>query len=290
MAARGRRAGCGIAAMNREPLKPITQEHIDAYNRDGVVVVRGMFDRDWIELLRPAAERVIAMDEHEKNKLRAFGNKHLWHGFPEFRTYSFESPAAEIVGRILQTTELRFFFDQVWAKTPHSTFKTPWHTDRMGWPVDGEMVPSFWMAISNVVKANSLECVAGSHKDATRYWNKTQNSRQMIQPADRPDFIDYDQRRDDASLKFLSWDMEPGDAILIHPWCYHYSCGNPTPNWRIAVSTRWFGDDIRWNPRPESINHPGYSFDEMVKGEKPEGPLFPVVWRDGAAATRQAAE
>ena len=74
--------------MNREPLKPITQEHIDTYHRDGVVCVRGMFDRDWIDLLRPVAERVIAMDEAEKNKLRAFGNKHLWHGFPEFRRYS----------------------------------------------------------------------------------------------------------------------------------------------------------------------------------------------------------
>src|SRR6185436_17205703 len=67
-------------------------------------------------------------------------------------------------------------------------------------------------------------------------------------------FIDYDQRRDDPSPTFLSWDMEPGDALVIHPWWYHYSCGNPTPNWRIAVPTRWFGDDIRWNPRPESLN------------------------------------
>jgi ectoine hydroxylase-related dioxygenase (phytanoyl-CoA dioxygenase family) len=276
--------------MNREPLKPVTQEHIDAYRRDGVVCLRGMFDRDWIELLRPAAERVIAMDEREKNKLRVFGNKHLWHGFPEFRRYCFESPAAEIVGRVLQSSDIRFFFDQVWAKAPGSTFKTPWHTDRMGWPVDGEMVPSFWMAISPVVKANSLECIAGSHKDATRYWNKTQNSKQMIQPPDRPNFPDYDLRRDDASLTFFKWDMEPGDAILIHPWCFHCSCGNPTPNWRIAVSTRWFGDDICWNPRPESINHPGYSFDEMVKGERPDGPLFPVVWRDPAAALRHAAE
>ena len=122
----------------------------------------------------------------------------------------------------------------------------------LGWPVDGVMVPSFWMAVSNVVKANSLECIAGSHKDATRFWNYTPNSMQMIQPPDRPHFIDYDKRRDDPSLTFLSWDMEPGDALLIHPWCYHYSCGNPTPNWRIAVPTRWFGDDIRWNPRPES--------------------------------------
>jgi ectoine hydroxylase-related dioxygenase (phytanoyl-CoA dioxygenase family) len=168
--------------------------------------------------------------------------------------------------------------------------KTPWHTDRMGWPVDGMMVPTFWMAVSNVVKANSLECLAGSHRDATRYWNYTPNSMQMIQPPDRPHFIDYDKRRDDPSLTFLTWDLEPGDALLVHPWCYHYSGGNPTPNWRIAMPTRWFGDDIRWRPRPESLNHPGISFDEMIKGEKPEGPLFPVIWRDPSISAHQAAE
>lgn len=264
--------------MNREPLQPVTQDHIDTYARDGVVCVRGMFDQSWIDLLRPEAERIRDMPEEEKNKGNLFGGKHLWHSQEAFRRYAFESPAAEIVGRIMQSQSIRFFFDQIWTKEPGSTNRTPWHTDRMGWAVDGQMVPSFWMALSPVTKTNSLECIAGSHKDATRYWNKTQNSKQMIQPADRPDFPDFNERRDDPAVTFLSWDMEPGDCLLIHPWCFHYSCGNPLEDWRIALSTRWFGDDITWNPRPESINIPGISFDEMVKGTRPKGPLFPLIW------------
>jgi hypothetical protein len=63
--------------------------------------VRGMFDRGWIDLLRPRPSASSPMDEREKNKLGAFSDKHLWHGFPEFRKYCFESPAAEIVGRIV---------------------------------------------------------------------------------------------------------------------------------------------------------------------------------------------
>ena len=38
------------------------------------------------------------------------------------------------------------------------------------------------------------------------------------------------------------------------------------------------GDDIRWDPRPDCVNLAGVSFDEMVQGERPEGPLFPLVW------------
>jgi hypothetical protein len=82
--------------------------------------------------------------------------------------------------------------------------------------------------------------------------------------------------------------MEPGDLLVVHPWTLHYSHGNPTNGWRIAVSVRIFGDDIRWEPRPDCVNLAGVSLDEMVRGDRPEGPLCPLIWsqdgrRDGDA-------
>lgn len=264
--------------MHKQPLKPVTQDHIDTYKKDGVVCLRGMFSQEWIEYLMPEAE--AARDGLIEKLPGNFGDMHLWHRSEIFRRYVFESPAAEIVGRTMQSTEVRFFFEKIWAKEPGSTKATPWHTDQMSFPVDGEMVPSFWMTLTPVTKQNSLECVAGSHQDKTRYWNWSYNSAQMIRPPDRPDFIDYNIRRDEEGLTFLSWDMEPGDCLLIHPSCYHYSRGNPLDQWRIALSTRWFGDDVTWNPRPESINLPGVSFGEMVKGSKPAGPYVPLIWSE----------
>lgn len=264
--------------MNKHPLTPVTQEHIETYSRDGVVCLRGMFSPEWIEYLRPAAE--AARDDKLERLHGNFGDMHLWHRSEVFRKYVFESPAGEIVGRTMQSKEVRFFFEKIWAKEPGSTKTTPWHTDQMSFPVDGEMVPSFWMALTPVTKDNSLECIAGSHRSATRHWNWTYNAAQMIQPPDRPDFVDYNTRRDDQDVTVLSWDMDPGDCLLIHPSCYHYSGGNPLDQWRIALSTRWFGDDVTWNPRPESINLPGISFGEMVKGARPEGPLVPLIWSE----------
>jgi len=251
---------------------------MQTYAQDGVVCLRGMFDADWIVLL--ASETEAVRDGAVPRLPGNFGDMHLWHRSEAFRRYVFESPAAEIVGRTMGSKEVRFFFEKLWFKEPGSKKPTPWHTDRMSFPLDGTMVPSFWMALTPVKKANSLECVAGSHTDPTRYWNWSHNSSRMIRPADRPDFIDYERRRDDPDLRFLSWDMEPGDCLLIHPWCYHYSCGNPLEHWRIALSTRWIGDDVTWNPRPESINLPGISFGEMVEGEKPKGPLVPLIWSE----------
>ena len=88
--------------------------------------------------------------------------------------------------------------------------------------------------------------------------------------------------------------VQPGDLLVVHPWTLHYSGGNPEDIWRIAVSVRIFGDDIRWDPRPDCVNLAGISFDEMVAGERPMGPLCPLVWsedgrREGDAAQSPAA-
>jgi hypothetical protein len=136
------------------------------------------------------------------------------------------------------------------------------------------------MPLTPIVKANSLEVLAGSHKNDVLYWNSTANSRQMVKPEGRKPIPDGEAVRNNPNFTFLSWEMEPGDALLIHPWVLHYSSGNPTDNWRIAISVRPLGDDIRWDPRPECVNMAGISFDEMIPGEKPQGVMTPLIWSE----------
>ena len=37
--------------MNTKLVRPITSKEIDNYHRDGVLLLKNMFDKDWIELL-----------------------------------------------------------------------------------------------------------------------------------------------------------------------------------------------------------------------------------------------
>ena len=37
--------------MNTELLRPITTEEVDTYHHDGVLLLKNMFDKEWIELL-----------------------------------------------------------------------------------------------------------------------------------------------------------------------------------------------------------------------------------------------
>lgn len=274
-------------AFNDRPLRPITDEDAAIYARDGVVCLRRVLDAEWIDSLLPVARRLL-IDREDFGLLPTYPGRYMSRRIPEFRRLVFESAVAEAAARTMGSKTARFFFDEIFAKAPQSTEQTIWHTDRMGWPVSGGMVPSIWIPLTPITEANSLECIAGSQVEDKRYWLFSPNARKMIKPDDRPGHPDGEARRKDPDARFLRWDMQPGDMLVVHPWTLHYSHGNPTDDWRIAVSVRVFGDDIRFAPRPDCVNLAGVSHDEMIEGEAPEGALFPLLYsedgrRDGDA-------
>ena len=265
--------------LERTLQRAITESEIATYTEEGVVCLRQILSRDWIDSLHPAAER-ITIDKEDVGLLPTYPGRYLARRVEKFRRFIFESPLAEAAGRVIQSRQIRFFMDEFFVKGPRSTEKTIWHNDRMGWPVNGKMVPSLWVPLTGIKHENSLECIPGSHVRDVRYWLFSPNASQMTRPDDREPHPDEQALRHDPNNRFLTWEMEPGDILIIHPWLLHYSHGNPTNGWRIALSVRVFGDDIRWAPRPDCVNLAGISFDEMLKGEPPAGPLFPVLWSD----------
>ena len=266
-------------AFNSSPLRPIDHSDIDTYARDGVVCLRRVFDPDWLRSIEGPA-RELLVDKKDFGLLPSNPGRYMARTMPAFRRFVFESPVAEAAARVMQSQAVRFFFDEIFAKKPQSAEKTIWHNDRMGWPVVGGMVPSLWIPLTPIVKANSLEVIGGTQDYATRHWLFSPNAKAMIKPDDRPWHPDCEPLRADPAYanRFLTWDMEVGDMLVVHPWALHYSHGNPTDDWRIAISVRVFGDDIRWAPRPDCVNLAGVSWDELVPGDSPDGDLFPLLW------------
>lgn len=309
--------------MNRNLLNPVTAEQIEAYNRDGVVLIRGAFDRDWIRMLLDAwttmraavvadpssvyrlPESFLAADPDLAREIDSIRSEdaaqqkmytHQAPGFtrckymrwwsPEFRRFALESPAGELIGQVIGANTVRFFLDAMFMKEP-GTGKTYWHADQAAWPTAGEHVPTMWMPLLPVRKElSSLEFIAGTQHDRAPAWPNTYNAKLLGHPAGRPKFVDYEARRGEPGVRFLAYDMEPGDVLIIHSRTYHGGGANQHPTQpRIALSTRWFGDDVTWDPRPECINIPGMPRSAMRPGEPPsDDHVFPVVWRREAAS------
>ena len=266
-------------SFNREPLRPISDDDRETYARDGVVCLRQVFDPEWIESLVPSARR-ISVDEEDMGLLPTAPGRYLSRVITEFRRFIFDSPMAQAAAQTIGASKAAYFMEELFSKQPQSESKTIWHCDRMGWPVSGVMVPSLWIPLNSIEPENCLEVLAGSQTQDVPYWLFSPNARQMIKPDDRAPHPDETKLRADPNSRFLNWKMEPGDMLVLHPWVLHYSSGNKADDWRIALSARIFGDDIVWNPRPDCLNIAGTSFDEMVKGQRPQGPLFPVLWSE----------
>lgn len=268
----------------------ITAEVRETYARDGVVCLRGVADADWTRSLLDLWDDVSAnparfgFDTTAKERGQftkgAYAIKHLCRRIPDFRPYVYDSPVPALVGQLLGVRQVGFMWDQFFAKDAGTTGKTPWHCDSPGWPVQGEQLPGVWMALTPTSRENSLECIGGSHLHDMFYWPETPNGLKMTPPPDRERCPDYDLRRDDPNVRFLWWEMEPGDALVIHPRTLHYACGNRSDTQRrVAFSTWWHGDDIVWDHRPECENGPDEApFVEMEQGTRPGGDAYPIMW------------
>ena len=281
--------------MNRRPLNPITAQDLADFERDGVVCLRQMFDRDWIERMTAAVDRVkdaahpLARPREVTQALggtsgRYHINSFVWRWDDDFRAWALESPNAEIAATLMRADEVRMFYDQVFVKEPQTAEMTDWHHDLPFWPMQGRQILSVWVALTDVGPDNSaLEYIAGSH-----LWNKfyraaipDKDPRFKSELEECPNFSTL---RGNADYRFLSWTMKAGDCLVHHPLTVHGSEGNFSPvRRRIAISNRYFGPDTRWDPRPATMRVTGDP--QIETGRYPADDLvFPVAWKRDAVS------
>jgi ectoine hydroxylase-related dioxygenase (phytanoyl-CoA dioxygenase family) len=269
------------------PLRPILPSEREAYDRDGVVRLKGIFPSDWFEFLANAIENAmkspgIHAEEYSRSgQGRFFGDLEMALRISEFRRFALESPAAEIAGRMMGASRVNFFYDQLLVKEPGTEERTPWHQDQPYWAVAGRQVCSLWLPIDPVAEDVSPEYISGSHlwpefnpyhfADGTPY-----------KDTGLPALPDIDAER--GKYPIVRFALEPGDCLVFQAMIVHGSPGNKSRYRRRAVSTRWTGDDARYVRRRGEVaiptEDPGLSDGDQLTCER-----FPLVWRSETAAT-----
>lgn len=258
----------------------LTQDHIDAFDRDGVVLIKGLF-ADHVDTIRSGIERNMAKPgpyaaENLKpgDTGRFFDDYCNWTRIPEFEAVIRQSPAAEVAADLMQSHGVQIFHDHVLVKEPGTSKPTPWHQDGPYYFVAGQQTVSFWSPVDPVTDA-TLRCVAGSHKWAkpvlpTRWLNEDNfyPDEDTYMPVPDPDA---------EGMEIREWPMQPGDAVAFNYGVLHGARGNTATARRRAFSVRFVGDDARYVQRPGRTSPP-FPGHDMTPGQKLREDWFPTVF------------
>ena len=265
----------------------ITDSQIQEYSEKGAILLKKAFNIEWLSLLAEGIEKnrkepgpyacqyTPADDEGD-----FYDDYFNWVRFDEYKDFLFNSPAAEIAGRLTQSTEMRIFHEHVLVKEPRTSEPTPWHHDQPYYCVDGEQVCSIWLPLDPVPKESGLEFVSGSHLLGKMFMpiKFLTKSDYDYTPGSYEPIPDIESERNKYEL--LSWDMEPGDCIVFHFKTLHSGRGNPNDSLRRrAFSSRWIGDDAVFAERPGETSPPFPELSSFKQNDPLHHSIFPVCWK-----------
>ena len=266
--------------MNRvSPLRPVTQEEVETFWRDGVVCLRSILPVELVASMAQPIEDALAgsamadlsemadaLEEGAgavriidaavvagggpRGHFRA-GTDH-WLVQDEFRDFALRSPLPEIVASLLRSDEVRLYEDSVLVKEPGTQERTGFHQDMAYFHLEGEMVCTTWVPLDVVTEeTGAVRFVAGSHRDDTRYRPNMFVSEMSIPGSEGAEVPDYDTMVGRARI--ISFDTAPGDLTVHHARTIHAASGNASrTRRRRAISVRYTGDGTRFRSVPGS--------------------------------------
>src|SRR5690349_5133796 len=122
----------------------VTQQHIDDYQRDGAVCIRGLLNADEIDLLQRGIElnlkslsrrtKIASKESDPGFFVQDFCN---WQINPFYHQFIFETPISIVAGQLMQSKITRLYHDHLLVKEPNTQQITPWHQDQPYYNIAG---------------------------------------------------------------------------------------------------------------------------------------------------------
>ncbi|HDZ46205.1 hypothetical protein LCGC14_0055890 [marine sediment metagenome] len=264
------------------PNVTVNDAEIEAFQREGAVVLRGLFN-DWMEPLREGVDTLIASPSPLERSYQPsdgsapfFQDLCNWQRIEPFSRFVMESSIAELACKLMGSRQAQFFHDHVLVKEPGSSQVTPWHQDQPYYCVESTQCISFWIPLDPVACETSLKCIAGSH-----HWNKLHRPKRfdgsdLYQGDTREELPDIDV--DPSQYRILQWALEPGDAVAFDFRTVHGASANTSSHRRRVFSARWLGDNARFVDRGGK-GSPPFAHLTLQNGDLLTGPEFPIVYQ-----------
>lgn len=279
--------------------RKLPEEEVASFRTNGVVKVSGAVDPSWIPELLTVADGQLTKPSKWVNDVNAgasenrlFTDRYLWRHNDVIHRFVHDSGCARLAAQAMGSNSARFYFDHLLIKKVNTPTITPWHQDAPYWPFRGKQIASIWLALTPVtVEGSGMEFIRGSHLDDVYYLPEVfggadNKSGQWANEQRGVAVPDIDANREEYDI--VSFDMAPGDALIFSAWILHGARGNSSSTQdRVALSTRWLGDDVLWDPR-EGVDPTVDPAQVLVEPGMPprDNSFFPEIF----SADRQFAE
>jgi len=234
----------------------------------GALVVRGLLDEGWIDVLRGVVDEILDVAATRNERLggaaasRSRSADGIWRTNDRFARFLEQSPLADAAGTALGSASVTLYED-LFLYTDPSVPGAPWHRDAPHWPLMGQQICSVWLSLEPVeIDTGALHFVVGSHHDDDEVVREEAMTTEVSPEGDR---------------EVVGFATEPGDAIVFHPRIRHAALGAAPERPRRTFTIRMVGDDVRWRPR-SSYYHPWMAESGLQRGDRLAAhPWFPVL-------------
>ena len=205
---------------------PISEAEVAAYQRDGLLFLRGLFSERETALLRETMERDPAIAQHSllRSDAEGLGTRiSLWNRAGD-ATYGLAARSARLVDTVeaLIGEPVYHFQSKLTAKDPHVGGAWEWHQDYGYWYYNGCVRPdmlSVMVALDRTDAGNGcLQLIRGSHRLGRIDHVPVSDKQNAADPVRVAAILER--------LEVVPCELEPGDAVVFHANTLHRSDQN----------------------------------------------------------------
>jgi ectoine hydroxylase len=215
----------------------LNEAQIRAYEEDGLVIARGLFDATEVELLRGAMEHDPSVRDHMLDRLDGEGRStriSLWNRAGD-SVYGLAARCDRMVDTVTRLLggEVYHYQSKLTAKEPRVGGAWEWHQDYGYWYHNGCLRPdllSCMIALDRSDRNNGcLQIVRGSHKLGRIDHTPLTQGQNEVDPRRMEHIL--------ARYPIEYCELDPGDVLIFHSNAIHRSDANRSPNrrWTLLV-------------------------------------------------------
>lgn len=250
----------------------VTDEQIRTLEEDGVVLIKGVFDEEWVDYLRKSTAYQVDNPHFwafagTASKLYDYIQRNVWQTNRAFANFYYHSALGDILRQCGRTDEIRISTDLLMVN-PNKGFK--WHQDNQNGPITPEEGIRFWITMDETPEGYGAPV-----------YLKRSHFNTAVDPASV--FVDIDMKGlEEYRDQQLEFRTQPGDMLIWHPKTIHKIDGPADGIWtsyrRVLGGTAAKGGSRYHDKRGTGGVLSDLGKHTMQDGDLLDSPYFPRIY------------